>query len=232
VFYFDPLYFVFALPALLLAFFAQWRVRSAYSENSRIPNERGMTGLQVAQQLLTLNGLSHISIEGTAGDLTDHYDPRSKTLRLSPAVAHSASVAALGIVAHEVGHATQDAQNYTPLALRSAIVPAVSIGSYLGPILFFVGILIGFTGLAWLGVAAFAGAVVFAFITLPVEFNASGRAMAMLQTNGLVSRYEYGRAKAVLDAAALTYVAALAQAISNLLYYVFILTRFTSSRDE
>ena len=223
MFYFDPLYFVFALPALLLAFYAQFKVQSSYRKYLRVPNQRGISGLEAAQRLLYDNGLSHVRVEGTRGELTDHYDPRTQTLRLSTGVARSPSVAALGIVAHEVGHAVQDATAYAPLKLRSGLVPMVSIGSWLGPILFMVGLLFN-PNLAWVGVAVFAGSLVFAFITLPVEFNASRRAVQMLQASGLVSQAELRGARSVLSAAALTYVAAVAQALSTLLYYVFLLT--------
>jgi hypothetical protein len=230
-FFFDPMYLVFALPALLLAFYAQFKVQSAYRKYLQVRNQRGLTGLEAARHLLSANGLGHISVEGTRGHLSDHYDPRSKTLRLSPQVARSESVGALGIVAHEVGHATQDARGYTPLRVRSGLVPVVNFGSWLGPILFLIGLLMGNTRLAWVGVLFFAGAAVFALVTLPVELNASRRAMQMLTTNGLVvGSSEAKGAKKVLDAAALTYVAALAQALSTLLYYVFLLTGF--SRDE
>jgi hypothetical protein len=224
MFFFDPMYFVFALPALLLALFAQWKVKSAYDKYTRVANERGMTGVQAAQRLLSSQGLGYISIEGTPGDLTDHYDPRTKTLRLSSSVANTPSVAALGIVAHEVGHAIQDAQGFAPLKIRSAIVPAVQFGSMLGPLLFFVGLILHFTGLAWVGVAFFAMAMVFSVLTLPVELDASRRAMQLLNSSGLVSRFEADGVKSVLTAAALTYVAAVAQALSTLLYYVFLLT--------
>jgi len=230
-FMFNPMYFVFALPALLLAFYAQFKVQTAYRKYLRVRNRRGLTGLEAARYLLSANGLGHIAVEGTRGYLSDHYDPRSKTLRLSPQVAHSESVAALGIVAHEVGHATQDAQEYVPLRLRSSLVPAVNFGSWLGPILFFIGLLMGSMRMAWLGVLFFAIAAVFALITLPVEFNASRRALQMLTASGLVvSGSEAEGVKKVLNAAALTYVAALAQAISTLLYYVFLLMGL--SREE
>jgi hypothetical protein len=222
MFYFDPLYFVFALPALLFALFAQWKVKSAYDKYTRVPNERGMTGLQAARQLISANGLN-IALEGAEGHLTDHYDPMSKTVRLSSDVARMPSVTALGIVAHELGHAMQDKTGYTLLRLRGTMVPAVNIGSWLGPIFFMIGIWINFTGLAWLGVAAFSLAFVFALVTLPVELDASSRALKMLQANNLVSRFEYDGVKAVLTAAALTYIAAVAQALSQLLYYLFIL---------
>lgn len=224
MFYFDPLYFVFALPALLLAFYAQFKVQSSYRKYLRVPNQQGISGLEAAKRLLYDNSLSQVRIEGTRGELTDHYDPRTQTLRLSAGVARSNSVAALGIVAHEVGHAVQDDTAYTPLKLRSGLVPMVNIGSWLGPILFMVGLLFNSPNLAWVGVAAFAGSLVFALITLPVEYNASSRAVQMLQTSGLVGQAELRGARSVLSAASLTYVAAVAQALSTLLYYIFLLT--------
>ncbi len=230
-FVFDPMYFVFALPALLLAFYAQFKVQTAYRKYLRIRNQRGLTGLEAARYLLSANGLGHISVEGTRGYLSDHYDPRSKTLRLSPQVAHSESVAALGIVAHEVGHAVQDAQKYIPLRVRSGLVPVVNFGSWLGPILFFIGLIMNSFKLAGIGILFFAGAAVFALITLPVELNASRRAMQMLMATGLVvNSSEAKGVKQVLNAAALTYVAALAQAISTLLYYALLLMGL--SREE
>ena len=231
MFFFDPMYLVFALPALLLAFYAQFKVQSAYGKYSQKSNWQGISGLEATRYLLSSAGLSHVRVEGAPGQLTDHYDPRSETLRLSPQVANSRSVAALGIVAHEVGHAMQDAQAYAPLRWRTGLVPAVNIGSWLGPILFLVGFLMQVPSLAWVGVLFFAGSAVFALITLPVELNASGRALQMLRTAGLVTGgQETEGVKSVLNAAALTYVAALAQALSTLLYYVFLLTGF--SRNE
>jgi len=220
--YFDPMYLIFALPALILAFFAQYKVRSTYAKYSRVRNMRGLSGLDAARWLLGSSGLSHISVEGAPGRLSDHYDPRKKVLRLSREVAYSQSVAALGIVAHEIGHALQDQTNYAFLRLRTGLVPAVNLGSYLGFILFFIGILLQFSGLVWLGIIFFSGSVVFAFLTLPVEWDASRRALQMLRAGGLVDSRELKGAQAVLSAASLTYVAALAQAISSLLYYIFI----------
>ncbi len=231
-FYFDPMYFVFALPALLLAFYAQFKVQSAYRKYSRVANRLGITGLEAARRLLSASGLSYVSIEGIPGEMTDHYDPRTKTLRLSAGVARSNSVAALGIVAHEVGHAIQDANAYMPLRLRSGLVPVVNIGSWLGPILFVIGWILNAFDLALLGVIAFAGSAIFALITLPVEWNASERALKMLRRTGLVAEDELEGAKSVLSAAALTYVAALAQAISTLLYYIFLLSGFGGRRRE
>jgi len=231
MFYFDPMYLVFVLPALLLAFYAQMKVRSAYSKYTRRANLRGITGLQAAQMLLPATGLGHVNIEGVPGELTDHYDPRSKTLRLSAGVARTPSVASLAIVAHEIGHALQDAQGYAPLKLRSGLVPAVQVSAWLGPILFMLGLLLNMTGLAWLGVLAFAAGAVFALITLPVEFNASRRGLQLLKAYQLADGRELEGVKQVLDAAALTYVAALAQTLATLLYYVFLLTGFSRRRD-
>lgn len=222
----DPMYFVFALPALLLAFYAQWKVRSAYTKYMREPNFRGISGVDAAETILRGEGLTHLSIEGTPGELSDHYDPRGKVLRLSPSVARGRTVAALSIVAHEIGHALQDAQGYVPLRIRSGLVPAVTVSAWVGPLLFIIGLLFQNLNLAWAGVLAFSAGTVFALVTLPVEFNASQRGLQLLRTYNLVDNRELAGAKSVLNAAALTYVAALAQSLSTLLYYVFLLTGF------
>lgn len=222
MFFFDPMYFVFALPPMLLVLWAQAKVKGAYARYSQIRNMANLTGAQVARILLRDRGLDAVGVEMVDGDLTDHYDPASKTLRLSPGVYSTPSVAAMGIVAHEVGHAVQDQVGYAPLKLRAALVPAVNIGSTMGYLFFLAGLFINWTGLVWLGIAFFSLGVVFALVTLPVEFNASNRALALLKGNGLVSVDEYEGANAVLSAAALTYVAAVAQALGNLLYFVWI----------
>lgn len=225
MFFFDPMYFVFLMPALLLAFYAQMKVRSAYSKWLKVANARGLSGVDTARQLLGANQLGDVTVEGTPGELTDHYDPRTRTLRLSQGVAGSRSVASLAIVAHEVGHAVQDSEAYAPLRLRGAIVPAIQVSSWVGPLLFFVGFLLQSMELAWLGVIFFGGTVVFSVITLPVELNASSRAIAMLRREGLVvSNEEESGARSVLNAAALTYIAALAQTLLTLLYYISILS--------
>lgn len=230
MFYWDPMYFVFALPALLLAFYAQWRVRSAYNRYLKVPNAGRLTGAQAAERLLQTAGL-YVNLEGIQGQLTDHYDPRGKVLRLSQQVAYSPSVAAVGIVAHEVGHAQQDAQAYLPLKLRSGLVPVVNATSWLAPLIFFLGMLLRMPNLAWVGVYLFGGFVLFALITLPVELDASRRALRLLeQSNILVGAAELQGARTVLNAAALTYVAALAQAISTMLYYIFLLGGFRRRR--
>lgn len=226
MFYFNPLYLVFSLPALLLALIAQWRVQAAINKYSRVYTGRGATGARVARAILDGYGLQDVAVERTSGFLGDHYDPLSRTLRLSPEVHDTPSVAAVGIAAHETGHALQHAEGYWPLQARSAIVPVVQFGSYLGPLVFLLGFLLNFTGLAWAGVFLFAGVAVFALITLPVEFDASRRAKELLASQGYAWGEELTGVSRVLDAAALTYVAGLAQALSTLLYYVFLLTGF------
>lgn len=227
------LYLLFALPAMLLALFAQWRVRSAFNKYSQIPNAQRLNGYDVARVLMRNEGLDYVQVEQIPGDLTDHYDPRGKVMRLSQG-SQSPSVAAMAIVAHELGHAAQDKQGYVWLRLRSGIVGIANIGSQLGSLLFFIGLLMtsfmrngggGFgLQLAWAGVILFAAAVAFTLVTLPVELNASSRAREMLTRNGLVTREEMGQVGSMLNAAALTYVAAAAQAVSQLLYFIFILT--------
>jgi len=222
--FYDPLYFIIALPALLLGLYAQYKVRATFDKYSRIRNARGITGVRAAEVLLAATGLSHVNVEGIPGNLGDHYDPRSKTLRLSRSVALRDSVAAVGVVAHEVGHAIQDSVAYAPLRVRNSIVPAVSLGSWLGPILFILGFLTANRELATIGVIGFSGAAVFALVTLPVELNASSRALRLLQSTGLLVGNELQGAREVLNAAALTYIAALAQSISTLLYYFLLLS--------
>lgn len=221
---FDPLYFLLVIPPLLLGFWAQMKVRSAYARYTRVANLRGLTGLDAARIILGPEGLYDVTIEGIPGELTDHYDPRTKKLGLSAGVARQPSVAALAIVAHEIGHALQDHENYGPLKLRSALVPAVQLSAWVGPVLFLAGLFFRIAGLAWLGVLAFGMTAVFALMTLPVEFDASKRGLRLLQTYRLTDGRELQGAKAVLDAAALTYVAAAVQAIATMLYYVSLLS--------
>jgi Zn-dependent membrane protease YugP len=219
--FFDPLYFIFALPALLLGMYAQARVRGNFNKYSQVRTARDVTGAQVARALLDSAGLHQVSVEETPGTLSDHYDPRTKVLRLSPEVYRVPSVAAAGVAAHEMGHALQDAQRYAPLALRSLMVPAVSLGSNFGPLIFIIGLVIGSTQLAWVGVILFAAVVLFALVTLPVEFDASRRAKKLLESNNVLYGDEIQGVDKVLDAAALTYVAAAISAVGTLLYFVF-----------
>lgn len=231
MFYFDPLYFVFALPALLLAFWAQMKVKGTYNKWSEVRNLYNLTGAETAQRLIYAAGLTGVKVEGVPGELSDHYDPSSKVLRLSEGVYGVPSVAAMAIAAHELGHAVQDQQGYGAMKLRSLIVTPVNIGSNLGPWLFILGLILNLPALAWVGVIAFSAAVVFAFVTLPVEFDASARALKLLQGAGLVTPQEYDGAKSVLSAAAWTYVAGALQSLSILLYYVFRVSGMRSSDD-
>jgi Zn-dependent membrane protease YugP len=213
---FDPT-MVLLLPAILLAFYAQWKVQSTYAQMAEVRSSTGLTGATAGRKLLDAAGLSNIMIEPIPGNLTDNYDPRDKKLHLSEGVYNNDSIAAIGIVAHEVGHAVQDSKAYVPLKLRSGLVPAASIGSNLAIPLFFIGLLASSTKMMDLGIVFFSIAVVFTIITLPVEFNASRRAISMLSTSGLLNAQEVPMAKKVLDAAALTYVAATAMAALNLI---------------
>ncbi len=230
MFYFDPMYLLFAAPALLLAMFAQWKVSSAYDKYTKVRNSKNIAGIEVAKYLLRANGLN-LNVQGTPGQLTDHYDPRNKTLYLSQGVAQQPSVAALAIVAHEVGHAVQDSQGYLPMRLRAWLVAPANIGPWIGYILFIAGIFINMSGLVWLGILFFSAGLVFSLATLPVEFNASSRALEMLRKSALVGAGEVDAAQAVLTAAALTYVAAAAQSLSQLLYYVFVALNLRSRDD-
>lgn len=224
------LYLLFMLPTIVLMLWAQHRVKSTFKKYSEVPNQRRMSGAEAARYILDSHGLSNVPVEPVAGELTDHYDPRSRTLRLSQPVYNGRSVAALGIAAHESGHALQHAQGYLPLQIRGALVPVASIGSNLGWIMVLAGIILQITGIAWLGVAFFALGTIFALITLPVEFNASSRAMAELQTLGFVDRTEYDQNKKVLNAAAWTYIAGFAAAAVQLLYYIMLVSGM-SRRD-
>lgn len=218
--FYNPTYFMFMIPAFLLMMAVQWYVKSAYSKWSQVAARSRMTGGQAAERLIRSSGLSEVQVETVSGNLTDHYDPRSKVLRLSPGVYQGASVASMAIAAHELGHAMQDREDYLPLRFRAAIVPMVNIGSYLGWIFIIIGMLLRLTELAWLGVAVFAGGAIFALATLPVELNASARAKRMLVESGLIVGDDEQRGvNNVLNAAAMTYVAALITAVLQLLYY-------------
>jgi Zn-dependent membrane protease YugP len=220
--FFDPMYFVYVAPALLLAMWAQWRVKSAYSSASNEP--AAITGAAAARYILDAAGANGVEIEETPGHLSDHYDPRAKVLRLSPGVYHHRSLAAVGIAAHEAGHALQDAQGYALMSIRNAAVGVANIGSGFGVILLLVGLGIGLTQVAWLGILLFGGTVFFQLVNLPVEFDASNRAKAQLVALGIVPQSQMGAVNNVLNAAAWTYVAATLQSILTLLYYASFLT--------
>ncbi len=215
-FFYDPTILI-VLPGLLLALWAQFRVNSTFSKYSEVGTHRGYTAEQAARILLDENNLQSVRIERVSGHLSDHYDPRDKVLRLSDSVMNSTSVAALGVAAHEAGHAVQDANGYKPLVLRSAMAPVVSIGSNLAIPLFILGLIFAWEPLVNLGIILFSLIVVFSLVTLPVEFDASRRALATLEGNSLLDSDELTGARRVLNAAALTYVAAALQSILNLL---------------
>ena len=221
---FNSNYLVFMLPAFLLVMLAQWWVNSTMRRWAQVRSAGGMTGTEVAKRLLRYGGMGDVSLEGVPGSLRDHYDPQTRTLRLSPGVAQGQSVAALAIAAHEIGHAEQDHQGYLPLQFRAALVPAVNIGSRMGWVLILLGLALRTalgTQLAWIGVASFSLGALFSLATLPVELNASTRARALLTQAGLVQGPEEQRGvNQVLTAAAFTYVAALAAAVLQLLYWI------------
>lgn len=214
---FDFSYLVLVVPAILLGLWAQARVQSTYARYSQVRAVRGITADQVARRILDANGLRDVSIQRIAGSLTDHYDPRERVVRLSETVYGSPSIAAIGVAAHEVGHAVQHATGYAPLKLRTAIVSVTNIGSTLSMPLILIGILLNSSRLALVGVALFGLVAVFQLVTLPVEFNASSRALATLDGMDILGREELGGARQVLTAAALTYVAALIQSLAQLL---------------
>ena len=223
--YYNFDYLIFMIPAFLIMMVTQFYVNSTYRKWSKVASISRLSGAKAAQTLIRREGLPNVQIEGVRGNLTDHYDPRSKTLRLSEKVYSQASVASLAIAAHELGHALQDADDYFPLRFRAMLIPAVNIGSYMGWIFIFIGLLLNFPGLSWAGVAVFGLGALFALATIPVEFNASSRAKLMLAESGIIMGEDEQRGvNAVLNAAALTYVAALFTAVMQLLYYVSLIS--------
>ena len=232
---FDPMYFVFMLPGLAFMLWAQSKVRGNYARFGKVRNSAGVTGAQAARRVLDANGLYNVAVEAIPGELTDHYDPRHRVLRLSQGVYNVPSIAAVGIAAHEAGHAIQHGKAYAPLTVRTAIVPVVNIGSNFGFLVLFAGLLLQAPDIAWIGVGLFALSTVFALLTLPVEFDATRRAKQALVTAGIVDggvgggEESKGVAK-VLDAAAWTYIAGFAASLLTLLYYVMLVTGMR--RDE
>jgi Zn-dependent membrane protease YugP len=218
---FDMWYVVFIAPAALLAIWAQWRVMSTYRHASQVAPASGLSGAEAAANILAHADLPGVGLEQVEGQLSDHYDPSARVLRLSPDVYHGRSLAALGIAAHEAGHALQHGRGYAPLAIRNAIVPLASWGGNLSWILIVLGVIIHSAGLIWLGIAAFSLTVIFQLVNLPVEFDASNRAMRLLQDLGMVSRSEMPEVRRVLSAAAMTYVAGTLTAVMELAYFIF-----------
>ncbi|EMI40516.1 MULTISPECIES: zinc metallopeptidase [Pirellulaceae] len=215
------IYFLFVLPPFLLGLYAQWKVKSSFAAMSKVPAK--MTGATAARRMLDAAGLQSVGIEQVPGQLSDHYDPRAKVLRLSPDVYSGHSMASLGVACHEAGHAFQDAQGYAPLVVRNLAVPAANFGSGIGATLLFLGAIMAFKPLMWIGVILFSAVVFFQVVNLPVEFDASNRARAHLVDYGLITAQEEKYVAKVLNAAALTYVAATLQSIMTLAYYLFIL---------
>ena len=230
--WYNPYFMLFMVPALILGIIAQAAVKGRFNKYSKVRTMRGMTGAQAAREILDSNGMYDVSIEESRGFLSDHYDPRSRTLRLSPDVARSPSVASVGVAAHEAGHALQHAGGYLPLQLRSKMVPAVQFGTWLGPIVISIGIMLQIlmgafelgNVVAWFGVILFGAVVVFSFVTLPVELDASTRAKKLLYQYNIVDQRELGGVSKVLNAAAWTYVVAALSALLQLLYYIMLLT--------
>lgn len=217
-------YLILVIPAFLVSLWAQIRVKSTYSRMSKVPNSKGMTGAQAAAAVLRHYGIFNVSIEETQGKLSDHFDPRSNVIRLSREVYYGTSVAAVGIACHEAGHAAQHAENYSPIRIRNSIIPVCNIGSYVGLPIAFLGYFLGFEPVIYIGLGLYSLIALFQLVTLPVEFNASSRALKVIEETGmLMDGDEYRGAKRVLSAAAMTYVAALAVTLANILRYAIIL---------
>ena len=215
--FFDPVYLMFVITPLLLGLYAQWKVKSSFAAMSKV--RARMSGSQAARRMLDSAGLSDVEIEQVGGHLSDHYDPRGKVLRLSPAVYNGESMAAVGVACHEAGHAFQDARGYAPLVIRNLAVPAANFGSSAGMMLLFVGLILSFKPLALIGLLLFACVVFFQLVNLPVEFNASSRAREELVSQGIIAGNEEQYVAKVLNAAALTYVAGTLQSVMTLLYF-------------
>ena len=207
---------IFVVLAAILAIFAQTKVQTTYKRYKKIPNSRGISGAQVAREILDSEGLNDIQIFEVSGQLSDHYNPSKKTINLSSDVYHGTSIASLAVAAHECGHAIQYKEKYVPISLRNSILPVANIGQYLGWIAIILGLAIGHTNIAWIGFALMCGILAFQVVTLPVEFNASSRALQILNTRYLTS-IEYAGAKSMLSAAALTYVAAMISTLMSML---------------
>lgn len=219
---FDLYYLILVVPAILIALIAQVSVSSTFKRWSARSTARGMTGAQAAEAVLRTNGVIGVRIERVSGNLTDHYDPKSNVIRLSDSVYNSATVAAVGVAAHEAGHAVQYAEDYFPVKLRALVLPVSRIGSYLSWPLVLMGLLFNFTALIYWGIIAFAAAMLFQLVTLPTEFNASRRAMAGIRETDLLTQEEAAGARKVLTAAAMTYVAALIVSLAQLLRLILI----------
>ncbi len=227
-FFIDYYYIILVIPAMLISLWAQFKVKSTYKKFSGVNNARGITGAYAAQAVLTHYGITDVRIEPVSGTLSDHYDPRTKVIRLSEGVYSSNSIAAIGIACHEAGHAAQHAQNYVPIKVRNSLIPLCNIGSTLGVPLALLGYFLGFEPLISIGLLLYAAITVFQLVTLPVEFNASRRAMKVIEETNLLYDDETGGAKKVLTSAAMTYVAAMLVSLANLLRLIL---RFNRRRN-
>ena len=227
-FFYDYYYIILVIPAMLLAAFAQFKVKSTYNKFSKIDNSRRITGAYAAQAVLTHYGIRDVRIEHVSGNLTDHFDPKTKVIRLSDGVYNGTSVAAVGIACHEAGHAAQHAEDYKPIKIRNSLIPVCNIGSSLGIPLAIAGYFFGFDMLITVGLLLYSAIMIFQLVTLPVEFNASKRAINVIDETRLLADDEIGGAKKVLSAAAMTYVASMIVAVANLLRLVL---RFSRKRD-
>lgn len=226
----DMTYIIYVMPALIFAMYAQSKVNTTFNKFRTVANRRGYTGAEIARRILDMNGLNHIIVERIAGNLTDHFDPKARVIRLSDSTYSSTSVAAIGVAAHEVGHAIQHSQGYLPIKVRNSIVPVVQIASYAAWPLAIIGILVSSQSLTNFGIILFGAVVVFQLVTLPVEFNASNRAIRTLDENAILDEDELKASRKVLSAAAMTYVASAAVAIGNLLR-LLVLTSGGRNRD-
>lgn len=218
--FFDPLYLIIVGPALLLSVLAQVKVKRSFDRYAKVATARGMSGAQAAEHILRAHGLGQVGIERTRGFLSDHYDPSNRRLRLSPNVYDGRSISSIGVAAHEAGHALQHAHGYAPLQIRSFLVPVTQFGTWLAWPLMFIGLIFQSMALMQLGIIFFAVAVLFQLVTLPVEFDASRRAVAVLGQHGILTDQELSGTRQVLNAAALTYVAAAAAAVLQLIYFL------------
>jgi hypothetical protein len=218
--FFDPIYLMFMIPAMLISLLAQAKVKRTFAKYTRVPMGQGMTGADIAHEILLRNGITDVRVEPTQGFLSDHYDSRGKVLRLSPDVYHGRSISSAGVAAHEVGHAIQHSEGYAPLYLRQIVAPMAKLGSNLAWILLMIGFFLQASGFIYAGIIGFSFMVLFTLLTLPVEFDASSRAKRVLQEMGFISQAEGKGVAAVLNAAALTYVAAAITAILQLLYFL------------
>lgn len=224
-FYMDYWYLVLVVPTIIIALFAQIKVKSSFNKFSRVNSCIGMTAADVTRKILDSNGLHNVSIQRVRGNLTDHYDPRTNVIRLSDSVYNSTSIAAIGVAAHEAGHAVQHATNYAPIKIRNSIIPVANLGSTIAPLIIILGIVFSMPSITWIGILLYSSIAMFQLVTLPVEFNASRRALKTISEMNILNSNEIGGAKKVLSAAAMTYVAALLTTLANLLRFVLLTRR-------